>query len=121
MNILKINDVVVPSPISGSWDDGTIAAPSSGRDESAHMNLDIVADKKSLPYTWGMLSAAETSALLKAIKLKGIGNIDVTVHNPEENRFETYNCYAGDRHVPIGFIHDGEVYYNGISITFIEN
>lgn len=121
MNILKINGIVVPSPVDGAWDDGTIAAPGSGRDEAAHMNLDIIAEKKSLPYSWGLLTAAETSILLKAVKKNGIGNIDVTVHNPEENTFKTYNCYASDRHVPIGCVVNGQVYYNGITITFIEN
>jgi hypothetical protein len=121
LNILTINGVNVPSPVNGEWNDGTIAAPGSGRDESAHMNLDFVADKKSLPYTWGVLTAAETSVLLKAIKKNGIGNIDITVHNPEDNIFKTYNCYAGDRHVPIGFVVDNEIYYNGVSVTFIEN
>jgi len=121
MKILKINGVAVPSPISGAWDDGSIASPSSGRDSAGNMNLDIVTEKKSLPYTWGLLSASETSTLLKAVKMNGIANIDVVVHNPEENKFHTYNCYAGDRHVPIGHVIDGEIYYNGISITFIEN
>lgn len=121
MKILKINGVEVPSPVGGAWDDGSIAAPGSGRDSAGNMNLDIITEKKSLPYTWGLLSAADTSILLKAVYMKGIGDIDVTVHNPEENKFQTYNCYAGDRHVPIGHVINGEIYYNGISITFIEN
>ena len=121
MNMLIINGVVVPSPIDGAWDDGTIAASSSGRDTSGKMNLDVVTNKKSLPYTWGVLTAEETSKLLKAVKMNGIGNIKVTVHNPEENKFETYNCYASDRHVPTGYVIGSNIYYNGITITFIEN
>jgi hypothetical protein len=121
LKILKINGVEVPSPVGGAWDDGSIAASSSGRDSTGYMNLDIVTEKRNLPYTWGLLSASETSTLLKAVKMNGIGNINVTVHNPEENKFQTYNCYAGDRHVPIGHVINGEIYYNGISITFIEN
>ncbi len=121
MKVLKINGVEVPSPVGGAWDDGSIASPESGRNSSGDMNLDIVTEKRNLPYTWGLLSSSETSTLLKAVKMKGIGNVDVTVHNPEENRFETYNCYASDRHVPIGHEIDGEIYYSGISITFIEN
>lgn len=112
----------MPSPVSGSWNDGDIASAESGRNDAGNMELDIITSKKNFPFTWGVLSSAETSTLLKAIKQKGIGNIDITVHNPEENKFQTYNCYAGaDRHIPIGFVSNGEVYYNGISITFIEN
>lgn len=121
MDILKINGIVVPSPVDGAWDDGTIATSDSGRDNSGDMNLDIVTDKKNLPFTWGLLTAAEASILLKAVKKNGIGNINVTVHNPEENQFKTYNCYASDRHVPLGATIGNDIYYNGITITFIEN
>lgn len=121
MNTLLINGVAVASPVSGSWDDSSIATSESGRDSGANMNLDIVTEKKNFPYTWGYLTAAETSTLLKAVKKNGIGDIDITVHDPENNTMKTYNCYAGDRHVPIGVVVDDEIYYNGISITFIEN
>ena len=121
MSILKINDIAVPSPVEGAWDDGSIASSDSGRDTSGHMNLDIVTSKRNLPYSWGILTASETAILLKAVYMKGIGDIDITVHNPLENRFQTYNCYASDRHVPTGFIVNGEIYYKGITITFIEN
>lgn len=121
MNTLLINGVAVASPVSGSWDDASIATPESGRDSGANMNLDIIDEKKNFPYTWGWLSASETSILLKAVKQKGIGDIDITVHDPENNIMKTYNCYAGDRHVPTGMLLDDGIYYNGISITFIEN
>ena len=121
MNVLEINGVVVASPVSGSWDDATLATPESGRDDGANMNLDIIDEKKTHPYAWGWLTARETSTLLKAVKMKGIGDIDITVHDPEENAMKTYNCYAGDRHVPIGTILEDGIYYNGITITFIEN
>ena len=119
--MLIINGITVASPVSGAWDDSSIASPESGRDSGADMNLDIVSEKKTFPYTWGWLTGAETSVLLKAIKLNGIANINITRHNPEENRTETYNCYAGDRHVPDGMEINGETFYNGITVTFIEN
>lgn len=121
MNILTINGIAVPSPIGGSWDDGSIATPESGRNDAGDMELDIVTEKRNFPFTWGVLSSVETSLLLKAVKKKGIGDIDITIHNPEENQIQTYNCYASDRHVPWGFVSNGEIYYNGITITFIEN
>lgn len=121
MNVLEINGIVVAAPVSGSWDDASLATPESGRDNGADMNLDIIAEKKNFPYTWGWLTAQETSTLLKAVKMKGIGDIDITVHDPENNAMKTYNCYASDRRVPIGTRLDDGIYYNGISITFIEN
>jgi hypothetical protein len=118
---LLINGISVASPVSGSWDDASLATSESGRDNGGNMNLDITTEKKNFPYSWGWLTAAETSTLLKAVKLKGIADIDITVHDPENNVMKTYNCYAGDRHVPIGTVIGDAIYYNGISITFIEN
>jgi len=104
MNALAINGVVVASPVSGSWDDASLATSESGRDNGGNMNLDIVTEKKNFPYTWGWLTAAETSTLLKVVKQKGIADIDIAVHDPEENAIKIYNCYASDRHVPIGTV-----------------
>ena len=123
MNILEINGVVVPQPNKGVWDDSTLSTADSGRDlgNNATMHNDIITVKKSLPYEWPCLNATNTAILLQAIKLNGFDDINIKTHNPELNTMQTYNCYVGDRHVPIGFIKDDVIYYDGITMTFIEN
>lgn len=121
MDFITINGVVVEAPVSGEWNDGSISAPESGRDGAGDMQNDIITTKGSFPYTWGILTAAQTKILLQAVKMNGFGNINITTHNPEENEFKTYNCYASDRKVPLGFVFENAIYYSGISITFIEN
>jgi len=122
MNILEINGIVVVSPTGGSWDDGSISTDETGRDTTATMHNDIIAEKKSLPYSWdGYVTAEDTRNLLQAIKMNGHANVNIKTHNPEENAMQTYNCYVGDRHVPVGVLINDIIYYKGISMTFIEN
>jgi hypothetical protein len=90
-DILIINGIAVASPVSASWDDGSISSAETGRDSAGNMQNDIITTKKSLPYTWGWLTPQETSELLTAIKKNGLGDIDVTIHDPEINAPKTYN------------------------------
>ena len=121
MDVLTINGVVVPTPKSGAWDDTSVSSSESGRDDAANMQNDIRALKVSLPYEWPCLTATQTATLLQAVYMNGLGNINVTVHNPLLNQMKTYNCYASDRHVPMAFVKNNVPHYEGITITFIEN
>lgn len=89
---IKVNGVSLPSPTKYDW--GYMDVDKSGRTASADLVRDRVATKRKIELEWHLITAEETSMILKAVKPKFI---EVEFHDAELNKMVTGTFYAGDR------------------------
>lgn len=106
-------DIPAPTEITPSMYDIT----EGERDATGTMHIDLIATKYKLQLKWGILSKSEMSTILNAIKSI---TFSVTFDDPESGTEKTINVYKGDRSIPVLLYKDGDPYYNGFSINFIE-
>ena len=88
----------MPTPSSLTWKLQDISPSESGRTQDAKMNKSIVAQKRTLSVAWNNPKPSNVSKILKAINKKVY--LDVTYHDPMENKIGTRKFYVGDRTVP---------------------
>lgn len=114
--ILKAGDTILPSPVSLSIDDELIWTEDTGRTLSALMVGDVLAEKKKLSISWGILTEEE----LVLIKSKIIpGFFPITFHDDGEDI--TIESYRGTLSKEVlGDIGDGNFYYRSASVSLTE-
>ena len=70
--MFKINGIEMSSPTGCTWQLSDLSSDESGRSTSdGSMSKDIIAQKRTLSFTWTMLSWAEASKLANFCKNKG--------------------------------------------------
>lgn len=113
--MLKINGVLMPTPseMTPSIYDITDGA----RDSTGTMHIDLIATKYKLECNWSILSQANMTKLLNAIKPI---TFNISFIDPETGLEKTIVVYKGDRSMPVLKITDGECVYKDFKINFIE-
>ena len=111
---LYIDNVKVPTPQTYNWSKEDIdGEEGTGRDNEGEMFRHRIATKRKLSFTWGVLSIADTSKLLKALEPKFI---TVRYLDAYTGDYETRIFYAGPQSADCG--HRNR--WLGISANLIE-
>ena len=115
-DILKCGSVVLPSPVSLSSGDEIIWSSETGRTDSGKMVGDVIAEKKNLTITWGVLKESE----LKTIKKNLIaGFFPITFRDDGETvEINVYRGTLTKEH--LGYIGDGIYYYKSATVQIVQ-
>lgn len=81
--MFKINGIEMSSPTGCTWQLSDLSSDESGRStRDGSMSKDIIAQKRTLNFTWTMLSWVEASKLANFCKNKGCScNAYISRHN----------------------------------------
>lgn len=92
-------------------------ASSSVRTADGTLNRDRIAVKRQIEMTWGPITWAEMSALLRSMD-----NVffDVYYPDPMAGTFLTKKMYVGNRPAPFSVMSGGVMYWNGLKLTLTE-
>lgn len=116
MAVLKCGDVVLPSPVSLSTTDEIIWSKNTGRNNLARMIGTVIAEKKTLNVTWGILTETEYM-IIKNNLIAGF--FPITFHDDGEDI--TINSYRGTINKDaIGRLNDGIYYYRSATVSIIQ-
>lgn len=114
--ILEADGVELPAPVSIKVDDEILWSSSTGRALDGTMLGDVVAEKKTLSVTWGILTETEL-ALIKSKLVAGF--FPVTFHDDGEDI--TITTYRGTlSKEQIGRLSDGIFYYRSASVSIVQ-
>ena len=114
--ILRCDNQELTAPVSIKVDDEIIWSSSTGRALDGTMLGDVVAEKKTLSISWGVLQEDE----LVLIKNKLVaGFFPITFY--DDGQDITITCYRGtlSKEV-IGELDDGIFYYRSASVSIIQ-
>ena len=117
--LFKVNGEILPSPISVVWSIADLSSDESGRSSrTGAMSKDIIAQKRTLTFTWGLLSFEDAARTAQNCKNKGavvwLGYPDVMEGLPVTKRFYTGDLTGGSL-----ITANGELFVNGLSCSFI--
>lgn len=116
MAVLKCGTVELPAPVSISIDDEIIWSASTGRTTNGTMMGDVVAQKKTLQISWGILN--ETEYLLIKNNLVA-GFFPITFHDDGDDL--TITTYRGTlSKEQIGTLSDGVFWYRSAKCNIIQ-
>lgn len=116
MATLKVGSVALPEPAQLSSGDEIIWSASTGRTASGKMTGDVVAEKKNLNITWGVLPESEVYKIKSNLKS---GFLPLTFHDDGMNI--TISAYRGTlTKEHIGRLGDGIYYYKSVTVTIVE-
>lgn len=120
VDMFKINGVAIASPASCSWQLSDLSSDDSGRStRDGSMSKDIIAQKRTLNFTWRQLTWAEASKLANFCKNKGavvyLTYPDIMAGTYTQGRF-----YTGNMTADYSLWNYKEQYVTNISCTFIE-
>lgn len=113
--MLKIGGVAMPTP--SEMTPSIYDITDGERDSTGTMHIDLIATKYKLECKWNILSQANMTKILKAIKPI---TFNVTFIDPETGTEKSITVYKGDRSIPIFRITNGENVYKEFKINFIE-
>lgn len=114
--ILKCGDVVLPAPVSLSIGDEIIWSESTGRTLSGLMLGDIVAEKKTLTISWGILKESEYLIIKKNLIA---GFFPITFHDDGIDMIITTYRGTLTKEV-IGLLDDGIYYYRSVNTNIVQ-
>ncbi len=117
MNMLMVNGVRIPSPSTMTWGLQDISASDAGRTDDSIMHKNRVGQKVTLDLSWSGKTPSEASLILNAFNPE---YIDVTYHDPKENKLVTKNFYSGDKKAPVKIWTVNQKRYESISFNIIE-
>jgi len=123
MTLLTINGLDITGLVTIQWDESTISASGSGRDEvNAEMTIDVITTKVNLPLTFGPLSWAQISEILNKLEENGDGGTDIEVTYPDAKagKFLTKKFYAQDRSTPVLLADGDDIFWSGSTVTLTE-
>lgn len=119
--MFKINGIEISSPTACSWQLSDLSSDESGRStRDGSMSKDIIAQKRTLNFTWTMLSWAEASKLANFCKNKGVA-VMLSYPDVMAGSYITKRFYTGDMSADYGLWDDHKnQYVTNISCSFIE-
>lgn len=116
MAILKVGDIFLPSPVELSTDDELIWSEETGRVASGKMVGDVIAQKKTLSITWGILTEQEVSVIAQNLKS---GFFPITFRdNGTLVTIQTYRGTLAKEH--LGELSDGIYYYKSVTCELVQ-
>lgn len=114
--VLMAGPVILPAPVELSVDDEIIWSSDTGRTMDGLMIGDVVAEKKNLKISWGILTESEL-VMIKQNLIAGF--FPVTFH--DDGMDITIESYRGTLSKSvIGKLGDGIFYYRSASVNLIE-
>ena len=121
MSVFKVNNEELPPPVSASWSIADLSSAESGRStRNGAMSKDIIAQKRTLTFTWGILTIAEASRVAQLCKNKGAAVYltypDILTAKTVTGRFYTGDLTGGSYIIP----KVSDIHINGLSCSFIE-
>lgn len=116
-NMIKVDGVWIKSPSTLTYGLKDISASDSGRTDDTIMHKNRVGQKVTLDLSWSGSTPEEASEILKAFDPE---YIDVTYHDPKENKLVTKNFYSGDKKAPVKIWTVNQKRYESISFNIIE-
>lgn len=119
MAVLKINNVIMPTPNKLTVARSDLSSSESGRTLAGKMLKDIVATKTTISCSWSVLNWEECSILLSAVESTG-AFMNVTYPDPKTGNYATKTCYVGDRTAPALQLLNGKEMWEGVAFDFIE-
>lgn len=116
MNILEINDTVIPSPTRIQV---IISDQDLNSDTDANMELhrNRVAVKRKISCEWKSLTWDEIKTILTAIKDVFF---NIRYPDPETGNFETKVFYVSDRTAPVLVTKGDSIIWEGLACDFVE-
>lgn len=114
--VLMSGTVVLPAPVELSIDDELIWSSDTGRTMNGLMIGDVIAEKKNLKISWGILTEAQLVLIKNHLTA---GFFPLTFH--DDGMDITIECYRGTlSKSAIGRLGDGIYYYRSASVSLIE-
>ena len=114
--ILWSGSTTLPAPVSISIGDEIIWSANTGRSASGAMIGDVVAQKKNIAITWGILTEAEM-AVIKSVCTAGF----FTISFHDDGVDLSIRAYRGTlTKEAIGYLSDGVYYYRSASLSIIQ-
>lgn len=116
-NMIMVDGAWIKSPSSLTYGLKDISASDSGRTDDTIMHKNRVGQKVTLDLSWSGPTPEEASEILKAFDPE---YIDVTYHDPKENKMVTKTFYSGDKKAPVKIWTVNQKRYESISFNIIE-
>lgn len=118
--MFKINGIEMSSPTGCTWQLSDLSSDESGRStRDGSMSKDIIAQKRTLNFTWTMLSWVEASKLANFCKNKG-AVVMLTYPDIMSGGYMTGRFYTGDMSADYSLWIDETKRVTNISCSFIE-
>lgn len=118
--MFKVNGVEISSPTNCTWQLSDLSSDESGRStRNGSMSKDIIAQKRTLNFTWNMLTWAEASKLANFCKNKGAA-VMLTYPDIMAGSDVTKRFYTGDMSAEYSIWSNKEKRVTNISCSFIE-
>lgn len=106
-----VNGVALASPVSISHSDEIIWSSGTGRSANGQMSGDVIANKKTIQISWGILTQDEYNAIRNIPS----GFFNAVVQGQSIRAYRS--TISGSC---LGTFSDGVTYYNDVSTSFIE-
>lgn len=106
-----VNGVALASPVSISNSDEIIWSSGTGRSANGQMSGDVIANKKTIQISWGILTQDEYNAIRNIPS----GFFNAVVQGQSIRAYRS--TISGSC---LGTFSDGVTYYNDVSTSFIE-
>jgi hypothetical protein len=121
MSVFKVNGIPLPPPVSAVWSFADLSSEESGRStRSGAMQKDIISQKRTLTFTWGILTRTEASTVAQLCKNSGAAVYltypDILTAKQVTGRFYTGDLTEGSYIIP----NSDDIRINGMSCSFIE-
>ena len=121
MSVFKVNGIDLPPPTKCVYSFADLSSDESGRStRDGSMQKDIIAQKRTLTFTWGILSLNDASIVMQLCKNKG-AVVWLTFPDILTAKIATMQFYTGDMSnadylIPAA----SDIRINGMSCSFIE-
>lgn len=115
-----INGVTITSPTGCTWQLSDLSSDESGRStRDGSMSKDIIAQKRTLNFTWSFLSRSEASKLANFCKNKGAAVL-LTYPDIMTGTYITKRFYTGDMSAEYRIPSTDDITITNITCSFIE-
>lgn len=121
MSVFRVNGIDLLAPVSAVWSFADLSSEESGRStRSGAMQKDIISQKRTLTFTWGILTRTEASTVAQLCKNSGAAVYltypDILTAKQVTGRFYTGDLTEGSYIIPSS----DDIRINGMSCSFIE-
>lgn len=116
MAILSSNGISLPAPIEVTFSDEIIWSSKTGRTAIGVMVGDVIAEKKKIGISWGILTAEQYKLIQNTLKS---GFVPITFTVPGINF--TITSYRGSLNASVlGELSDGIFYFKSVAVTLTQ-